>query len=159
MATHSNILAWRIPWTEETGGLQSIGSQRVRHDWTCMTCTVRGREKKKKKVFLTVCSFQMCSGSKHLGNKYFICILWISKLGLRNIAKFKVEYEGWESPWTEETGGLASMGLQRVRHVWTTKHTLCITLYKVLYVLCYLCFIRILLGQIFVGVQIGVQWG
>ena len=32
MATHSNILAWRIPWTEEPGGLQSIGPQRVRHD-------------------------------------------------------------------------------------------------------------------------------
>ena len=31
MATHSNILAWRIPWTEEPGGLQSIGSQTVRH--------------------------------------------------------------------------------------------------------------------------------
>ena len=31
MATHSNILAWRIPWTEEPGGLQSIGSQRVGH--------------------------------------------------------------------------------------------------------------------------------
>ena len=32
MATHSSILAWRISWTEETGGLQSIGSQRVGHD-------------------------------------------------------------------------------------------------------------------------------
>ena len=32
MATHSSILAWRIPWTEEHGGLQSVGSQRVRHD-------------------------------------------------------------------------------------------------------------------------------
>ena len=32
MATHSSILAWRIPWTEEPGGLQSMGSQRVRHD-------------------------------------------------------------------------------------------------------------------------------
>ena len=31
MATHSNILAWRIPWTEEPGGLQSVGSQRVGH--------------------------------------------------------------------------------------------------------------------------------
>ena len=29
MATHSSILAWRIPWTEEPGGLQSVGSQRV----------------------------------------------------------------------------------------------------------------------------------
>ena len=32
MATHSSILAWEIPWTEEPGGLQSVGSQRVRHD-------------------------------------------------------------------------------------------------------------------------------
>ena len=32
MATHSSILAWRIPWTEEPGRLQSIGSQRVGHD-------------------------------------------------------------------------------------------------------------------------------
>ena len=32
MATHSSILAWRIPWTEEPGGLQTIGSQRARHD-------------------------------------------------------------------------------------------------------------------------------
>ena len=33
MATHSSILAWSIPWTEEPGRLQSIGSQRVGHDW------------------------------------------------------------------------------------------------------------------------------
>ena len=32
MATHSSTLAWRIPWTEEPGGLQSMGSQRVDHD-------------------------------------------------------------------------------------------------------------------------------
>ena len=32
MATHSRILAWRIPWTEEPGGLQSMESQIVRHD-------------------------------------------------------------------------------------------------------------------------------
>ena len=32
MATHSSILAWRIPWTEEPGGLQSMGSQKVGHE-------------------------------------------------------------------------------------------------------------------------------
>ena len=32
MATHSSILAWKIPWTEKPGRLQSVGSQRVRHD-------------------------------------------------------------------------------------------------------------------------------
>ena len=33
MATHSSTLAWRIPWREEPGGLQSLGSQRVGHNW------------------------------------------------------------------------------------------------------------------------------
>ena len=39
MATHSSILAWRIPWTEEPGGLQSTGSQRVGHDGRDLACT------------------------------------------------------------------------------------------------------------------------
>ena len=37
MATHSNILTWRIPWTEKPSGLQSMGSQSVRHDWAHST--------------------------------------------------------------------------------------------------------------------------
>ena len=37
MATHSSVLAWRIPWTEKPGGLQSWGSQRVRHNWATNT--------------------------------------------------------------------------------------------------------------------------
>ena len=39
MATHSSILAWRIPWTEEPSGLQSMESQRVRHDRVTNTFT------------------------------------------------------------------------------------------------------------------------
>ena len=39
MATHSSILAWRTPWTEEPSGLQSMGSQRVGHDWVTSTFT------------------------------------------------------------------------------------------------------------------------
>ena len=39
MATHSSILAWRIPWTEEPGGLQSMGLQRVGRDWVTNTFT------------------------------------------------------------------------------------------------------------------------
>ena len=41
MATHSSILAWRIPWTQEPGKVQSMGSQRVRHDWTTNTFTFK----------------------------------------------------------------------------------------------------------------------
>ena len=37
MAAHSSIRAWRIPWTEEPGGLQSTGLQRVGHDWKTVT--------------------------------------------------------------------------------------------------------------------------
>ena len=37
MATHSSVLAWRIPWTKAPSGLQSLGSQRVRHDWVTET--------------------------------------------------------------------------------------------------------------------------
>ena len=40
MATHPSILAWRILWTEEPGGLQSTGSQRVGHDWVTNTFTL-----------------------------------------------------------------------------------------------------------------------
>ena len=53
MATHSSILAWRIPWTEEPGGLQSTGSQRVRHD--------RGTE-------------HACMQNDELFRLYYICI-------------------------------------------------------------------------------------
>ena len=38
MATHSSLLAWRIPWTEEPGGLQSMGPQRIGYNWAC-ACT------------------------------------------------------------------------------------------------------------------------
>ena len=40
MATHSSILAWRIPWTEEPDGLQSMELQRFDHDWVCMHCLI-----------------------------------------------------------------------------------------------------------------------
>ena len=39
MATYSSILAWRMPWTEDPGRLQSTGSQRIRHDWATNTHT------------------------------------------------------------------------------------------------------------------------
>ena len=49
MANHSSILAWKISWTEEPGGLQSMGSQRVGHDWE--TNTYR-RQKQNFPIFM-----------------------------------------------------------------------------------------------------------
>ena len=56
MAIHSSILAWRIPWTEEPGWLQSVGLQRVGHDWTINTHTV---------LFQLLCNVHCCSSTEH----------------------------------------------------------------------------------------------
>ena len=57
MATHSSVLAWRIPWTEEAGGLQSMRSRRVGHDGVINTHTysdsVMGEEKGKLTCFFS----------------------------------------------------------------------------------------------------------
>ena len=39
MTAHSSILAWRIPWTEEPGELQTIGLQKIEHNWSDLACT------------------------------------------------------------------------------------------------------------------------
>ena len=44
MATHSGVLAWKIPWTEETGRLQSMGSQRIGHNWATSPHLLLGRK-------------------------------------------------------------------------------------------------------------------
>ena len=66
MAIHSSILAWRVPWTEEPGGLQSMGSQRIRHDWTTNTfflLTV---------VFIT----PLCPQTSHIELKLHLQMWW-----------------------------------------------------------------------------------
>ena len=57
MATHYSILTWRIPWTEDPGRLQSIGLQRVRHNWARILNYIESRTRsvlKKKKKLLQV---------------------------------------------------------------------------------------------------------
>ena len=57
MATHSSILVWRIPWTKEPGRLQSVGSQRVRHNWATNTfpfTAICRRENRFRPILLTV---------------------------------------------------------------------------------------------------------
>ena len=56
MATHSCIFAWRVPWTGEPGGLLSIGSLRVGHDWSDLAAAA-GKEKKKKRT--KACGLQL----------------------------------------------------------------------------------------------------
>ena len=54
MAIHSSILAWRISWREEPGGLQSMGSQRVRHDWAIL---LHFKDYKKKYIFMEISTY------------------------------------------------------------------------------------------------------
>ena len=73
VATHSSVLAWRIPWTEEPGGLQSLGSETVRNDWAT---TAQENQREVVRV------------SKHL---CFSAVLWPrvqSSLSGRNCAVF-----------------------------------------------------------------------
>ena len=99
MATHSSVLAWRIPGMGEPGGLPSMGSHRVGHNWSD-SAAADGKE-----------------------SAYYVGDLGlIPELG-RSLEKEMANYSSilaWEIPWTEEPGGLQSMGSQRVRHDWAT---------------------------------------
>ena len=53
VATHSSIFAWKTPWTEKPGKLQSVGSQRVRHDWACTYAPTNGADWIFEKLKLT----------------------------------------------------------------------------------------------------------
>ena len=57
MATHPSILAWRITWTKEPGGLQSMGLQRVGHNWATNT---HSSFIYPNKIFINTCSFDIC---------------------------------------------------------------------------------------------------
>ena len=95
MATHSSILAWRIPWTEEPGGLQFTGLQRDRHDWSNLACS-------------TPCGayIKLFTDTHGEGDGT------------------PLQYSCLENPMAEEPGRLQSMGLLRVRHDWETSLSL-----------------------------------
>ena len=113
LATHSNILAWRISWMEEPGRLQSMASQRVGHDWP---------QKQQHTYMWSFLAAQMVKSLPAMQET------WVSSLGQvdpleKGMATFS-SILTWRIPWTEESGGLQSMGSQRVWHNWMTNtHT------------------------------------
>ena len=66
MATHSSILAWRIPWTEDPGEPQSMGSQRVRHERAHIQHTYQEKRKVSLKIYRDSRGIRMASPRKIL---------------------------------------------------------------------------------------------
>ena len=62
MATHCSVLAWSIPWTEEPGGLQSMGWQRIRHDWALHSTPLFAKHWTKYQIYFLNKSLQQMWG-------------------------------------------------------------------------------------------------
>ena len=104
MATHSSTLAWKIPWMEEPGGLQSMGSLQVGHDWvTELNWT--------EAIVAHTYKFDIF-------HKDFLVISW-----RRQWHPTPVLLNG-KIPWMEGLVRLQSMGSLRVRHDWATSLSL-----------------------------------
>ena len=103
MATHSSVLAWRIPGTEEPGGLLSMGSHRVGHDWSDLAAaavrnkiTVLEKRDKDREVTLNVCyNHGWCSyDAKELRDRQYF---WLAFLCVRlaiQLAESKFHHQG-----------------------------------------------------------------
>ena len=108
MATHSSVLAWRIPGTGEPGGLPSMGSHRVGHDWSDLAAAAAA-----------------ASGSV-VKNLPLMQEMWVWSPGWEDPLQEEMATHSsilaWKIPWTEEPGGLQSIGSQRVRYKWVAEH-------------------------------------
>ena len=120
MATHSSVLAWRIPGTAEPGGLPSMGSHRVGHDWSDIAAAAAAAA-----APLSLRASLVAQMVKHLPALWKIQV-W--SLGQEDpLEKEMAPHSSilaWRIPWTEEPGGLQSMELQRVGHNWVTSLSL-----------------------------------
>ena len=70
MATHSSIFAWKIPWTEEPGGLQFLGLQKVKHDWARTRAFMQTQEKNMERVLYEHILNQDCKKMSQMHTMY-----------------------------------------------------------------------------------------
>ena len=142
MATHSCTLAWKIPWTEEPGRLQSMGSLRVGHDWVTslsLSCIGEGNGN----------PLQYCGLGNHMDRgTWWATVHGLSKSRTRlsdftftfhfhALEKEMATHSGvlaWRIPGTGEPGGLPSMGSHRVGHDWSDLAAAAAGFYSFMYV-------------------------
>ena len=108
-ATHSSTLAWKIPWTEEPGRLQSMGSQRVRHDWAAsfhFTCLTPGDHDSISSFLYTWPQMK-----RWLSNRMMLsCVLsiklnkWFKKRGDCQVGICGGYWEFWSHAWFRSIG-------------------------------------------------------
>jgi len=121
MAPHSSTLAWKIPWMEEPGGLQSMGLLRVGHDWvTSLSLFTFMDWRRKWQPHSSVLAWKIPGTGE--------------PSGLPSMVSHRVGHDwsdlaaitphsstlAWKIPWTEEPGRLQSMGSLKVGHDWVT---------------------------------------
>ena len=118
MATHSSVLAWRIPRIGEPGGLPSMGSYRVGHDWSDLAAAAAAAAACHILGFPggasgeePACQYRRCK--RHRFNP------WVGKIPWRRAWQLTPVFLPGEFHGQEEPGGLWTMGLQRVRHNWS----------------------------------------
>ena len=142
MATHSRILAYRIPWTGEPGRLQFMSLQRDAHDWVHAQAWKTNKQKKYEctivptpiveKTILFFYWIALAPLSK-INWQFYVWVFWASQVAL--VVKCVGSLGGWNTleedltthssilawriPLTEELGRLWSIGLQRVGHNWS----------------------------------------
>ena len=115
MATHSSVLAWRIPRTGEPGGLPSMGSHRVGHDWSDLAAAAETDIAPASLVAQWIKNLPANARDTSL----------ITGSGRSPGEEMATHFSilAWEIPWSEEPSGLLSMGLQRVGHDWVAYTT------------------------------------
>ena len=142
MAPHSSTLAWKIPWTEEPGRLQSMGSLWVRHDWaTSLSLFTFMHWRRKRQPTPVVLPGESRDGGAWRAAVYEVAQ---SRTWLKRLSRSTVIYTGfpdgsvvkkketvthssilaWEIPRTGEPGGLQSMTWQESKHTHTHTHML-----------------------------------
>ena len=111
MATRSSVLAWEIPWTEEPGGLPSLGSQRAGHDWACphISNAIQYLSQGPSRVSLIA---QMVKNLPAMQEAWVQFLGWGDPLEKGMATRSSIL--AWEIPLTEEPGRLQSTGLQKV---------------------------------------------
>ena len=125
MATYSNILAWEIPWTEEHGGLQSMGSEKVRDLATKESACnagdpnlIPGLGRSTGEIGYSLQYSWASLLAQTVKNPSAMLETWIQSLGWKDpLEKGMATHSSilaWRIPWTEEPGRLQFMGLQRM---------------------------------------------